>query len=36
MYEVEEAYVGRDLSDPSVRREASERILRVIEAYRVR
>jgi hypothetical protein len=36
MYEVEEAYVGRDLSDPSVRREASERILKVIEAYRVR
>jgi len=36
MYEVEEAYVGRDLSEPSVRREASERILKVIEAYRVR
>lgn len=36
MYEVEEAYVGRDLSDPSVRREASERILKVIEAYRAR
>jgi hypothetical protein len=36
MYEVEEAYVGRDLSEPSVRREASDRILKVIEAYRVR
>ena len=36
MYEVDEAYVGRDLSDPSVRREASERILKVIEAYRAR
>ena len=34
MFEVEEAYVGRDLSDPSVRREARDRILKVIEAYR--
>jgi len=36
MYEIEEHYVGRDLSDPSIRREASDRILKVIEAYRVR
>ena len=36
MYEVEEAYVGRDLTDPSVRREASERILKVIEALRAK
>jgi len=34
MYEVEEDYVGRDLSDPSVKRAASDRILKVIEAYR--
>ena len=34
MYEVEEDYVGRDLSDPSVRRVARDRILKVIEAYR--
>ena len=34
MYEVEEDYVGRDLSDPSVRRAARDRILKVIEAYR--
>jgi len=36
MYEVEEDYVGRDLSDPSVKRAASDRILKVIEAYRVK
>jgi len=35
MFEVEEDYVGRDLSDPSVRRAARDRILKVIEAYRV-
>jgi hypothetical protein len=34
MYEVEEDYVGRDLSDPSVRRAARDRIVKVIEAYR--
>jgi hypothetical protein len=34
MYEVEEDYVGRDLSDPSIRRGARDRILKVIEAYR--
>jgi hypothetical protein len=34
MYEVEEDYVGRDLSDPSMRRAARDRILKVIEAYR--
>ena len=36
MYEVEEEYVGRDLSDPAVRSSARERILKVIEEYRVR
>jgi hypothetical protein len=34
MYEVEEDYVGRDLSDPALRRQAGERILKVIDAYR--
>ena len=34
MYEVEEDYVGRDLSDPAVTRAARDRILKVIEAYR--
>jgi hypothetical protein len=34
MYEVEERYAGRDLTDPAIRAEARERILRVIEAYR--
>ena len=34
MYEVEEDYAGRDLSDPSIRRAARDRILKVIEAYR--
>ena len=34
MYEVEEDYVGRDLTDPSIRPAARERILKVIEAYR--
>ena len=34
MYEIEDDYVGRDLSDPSVRRAARERIVKVIEAYR--
>jgi hypothetical protein len=34
MYEVEEDYVGRDLTDPSIRQAARERILKVIEAYR--
>ncbi len=35
MYEVEEEYVGRDLSDPAVRAAARQRILQVIEEYRV-
>jgi hypothetical protein len=34
MYEVEEDFIGRDLSDPSVRRAARDRIVKVIEAYR--
>jgi uncharacterized protein DUF6607 len=34
MYEAEEDYVGRDLSNPSIRRAAHIRILKVIEAYR--
>jgi uncharacterized protein DUF6607 len=34
MYEVEDDHVGRDLSDPSVRRAARDRILKVIDAYR--
>jgi hypothetical protein len=34
MYAVEEDYVGRDLSDASVRRAARDRILNVIDAYR--
>ena len=34
MSEIEDDYVGRDLSDPSVRRAARERIVKLIEAYR--
>ena len=34
MNEVEEDYVGRDLSDPALSRTARARILKVIEAYR--
>jgi hypothetical protein len=34
MHEIEDDYVGRDLSDPSVRRAARGRILKLIEAYR--
>ena len=34
MNEVEEDYVGRDLSDPALSRPARDRILKVIEAYR--
>jgi hypothetical protein len=34
MYEVEEAYLGRDLADPAVRAEARGRILAIIEEYR--
>ena len=34
MYEVEEDYVGRDLTDPVIRTAARERILRLIEEYR--
>ena len=36
MYEVEEEFFGRDLSDPAIRAAARERILRVIEEYRAR
>lgn len=36
MREVEEDYVGRDLSDPGERSAARERILKVIEQYRDR
>ena len=36
MYDVEEDYIGRDLTDPAVRSAARERILKVIEEYRVR
>ena len=35
MYDVEEDYLGRDLSDPAVRSEARERILKIIQDYRV-
>jgi hypothetical protein len=34
MHEIEEDYLGRDLSDPEVRKAARERILEVIQAYR--
>jgi len=34
MHEVEEGYVGRDLSDPALRTAARDRIRKVIEAYR--
>ena len=34
MFEVEEAFLGRDLSDPAVRDAARERILAVIREYR--
>ena len=36
MYEVEEEFRRRDLADPAVRAAARERILRVIDEYRVR
>jgi hypothetical protein len=36
MREVEDEYVGRDLSDPAVRSAATERIRQVIDAYRER
>jgi hypothetical protein len=36
MYDVEEDYIGRDLTDPAVRSAARERILKVIQEYRVR
>jgi hypothetical protein len=36
MYDVEEDYLGRDLADPAVRNAAQERILKVIDEYRVR
>jgi len=34
MYEVEDDYVGRDLSDPALRAAARDRIRKVIDAYR--
>jgi hypothetical protein len=34
MHEVEEDYVGRDLSDPALKTAARDRIRKVIEAYR--
>jgi len=34
MYEVEEDYIGRDLSDPALRQAVRDRILKVIETYR--
>lgn len=34
MHEVESDYVGRDLTDPALRRTVRDRILKVIEAYR--
>jgi hypothetical protein len=36
MGEVEDEYLGRDLSDPAVRAAARERMLRIIEEYRTR
>jgi hypothetical protein len=36
MGEVEDEYLGRDLSDPAVRAAARERLLRIIEEYRTR
>jgi hypothetical protein len=36
MYAVEQDYVGRDLSYPTLRAAARARILAVIEAYRAR
>ena len=35
MYEVEGDYVGRDLTDPVVRKAARERVMQIIEEYRV-
>jgi hypothetical protein len=35
MYEVEEAYAGRDLADPAVRSAARARIIEIVEEYRV-
>lgn len=36
MHEIEEDYVGRDLSDPALRKAAQERIRKLIEDYRAR
>lgn len=36
MQEIEDEYLGRDLTDPSIRSAARARILRVIEEYRAR
>ena len=36
MHEVEEEYLGRDLSDPTIREAARARLLRIIEDYRAR
>jgi hypothetical protein len=34
MYDVEEDYIGRDLTDPAVKSVARQRILKIIEEYR--
>ena len=36
MQEIEDEYLGRDLTDPSIRSAARARILKVIEEYRAR
>jgi hypothetical protein len=36
MYEVEAEYAGRDLSNPEIRSAVRQRILEIIDAYRVR
>jgi hypothetical protein len=36
MQEIEDEYLGRDLTDPSIRGAARARILKVIEEYRTR
>jgi hypothetical protein len=36
MYDIEEDYVGRDLSDPALRQAARARVLDLIEEYRAR
>jgi hypothetical protein len=36
MYEIEQDYLGRDLSDPALRDVARKRVLDLIEEYRTR